>query len=1615
MVEWGTIKPIEDRDFKFKLSKDSLYKKDNETKYTKKFIGFKHLNQLESYIETNGKTYNHYYQIIDTNICKLYFDIDKCDLTEIELNNVIDRLIGIIKVNCNVDLLYSDFIIEHTEKINDKYNSIHLIICKYKTEKSVMKDLVLDYNRQYDSGSEFLDSKVYTTNRQFKLCDMIKLKDKENNKLHKKQSSHFNSKHFSFSDRYISYCNSCNEIKWTNENTKSNIIEYKIQKYTDKPKVGNVIYVNDIDSLVVYDWLNDLSEEFFNNDMVWGMTTYNINKFLECDCNVKKEVMNDWFNKSYSKYNKEHKYETNKDWFDNKERKKYWEKLTQTHSIHSLLKMINKFNHKQYDLDNNSSFNEDIINFINKKTKLTKEDIISQYENVDTLEQKIYFSKTEYWDLKQLILIWDNKLFNYNEKLYSQEIEQSTKIDIDNCIEYDNINTLEIDLQKEVKDFVNGNVDIIFLEAKWGTGKTHYFITPLIQSVVDINMNVRILIITENNNLNSEFKLKYDKYNFVSHTDTKNLCDYDRVICSVESLYKLKNVDFDYIILDEAESLYYQYDSEETIMKCNKSVYEAFNCLRMKFNNDCKIILADADLSTHRIELTKNIMVELKKEMVYRYIKITINRFSNTTIKHHKDYETFNKEIYSNVLENKNIVISSGSKNELDCQYKILQKYNETLNNRIILKMDSSGGYIDMREKCGDKFVSVKFLVNGVELTPIELKKYITKTIGLEEFILHNKITDWLYTPTITTGISFNTRYFHKHFSYGRSGSIKTDQHIQMLFRNRQNIDNEIHLYIIGSCRYRPPITIDKLTEIYMNISYNNNQKNYKNGIFNVSEEERTTLDIDSNYCRMKLINKYDNYNSLYRYKMEMVMKLKYKHKLKYEYVIDKPLEVEYIDYMKIVKTELEEERLNRLINTDLTNENGFNRTKQILEQNQQKDNSDKTIITEKEFNEFMKYQLLFGGLITDSYGYTFTKLNNLYKTDRELCDRHKEYYENYKDMIDEIDTEDYDCSNDLIECSVCKNYNEMDKMKCNFDCNNLLIGWECIDCNDCNVDNKSTLKQTEYNFWKMYLDCGLYEPINYETISDSKIVLDRDNYNEDIKVNVKKYMEIYNKIDRDINNNKNEIQTDILQSISIGSDNVEEITNCIYKVNGCYEFYDTEYNIQLIIMYMKDYKQLELDYNENVIKYYNPINNSVFYKLYSNRNTKKKYKQMNKVLGITNNSEIKTDKEIKNDEQNIKFNLGNVCNKQKENVDTGYCIELLKILDIDITEPKTFTNREFSELVMDTEIMNRLKLLDSVYVKQYKPTDNKIFIFEYIDKMKQSKTDKEHREYRSKIIQYVNKWLDNVNIKIKYKNKNNMGDNDRLEFKMKIDFKTIETIDQILIDNYNNNNLDCEDEPIIVNKKRYRMNDISKHIESIVDNKLFVKKQKVMNKNKIKDSDNFIYSDIYIKDIDMCDTYFKDIKSTKTDKTYLDKKHKITNEKYKAFEYVSWVYSGGKYIKSTKIMWRKYTFKPSKKLSKLRNRVVKVETNKNVYVYHNDINKLLEQKDNDFDYQNEYDNYKQIKINNDTIDSWGYYEIDTNMKNQLTKDIEQSFCINQSPLIIVDCELDNIMTDWTK
>ena len=166
-MEYKKIQDIEDK--KYKLSKQIHYIKNCKSHYTYKYIGFNTLQSLQKYIIQN-KQYNHYYQIIDNDICKMYFDIDKCSITENELNDTINKLIGLIDKHYNYKLEYKDFMLEHTEMIDNKYNSLHIIINNVKTEKDNMKRLVLDYNRTYHNESEYFDSKVYDKSRNFKLC-----------------------------------------------------------------------------------------------------------------------------------------------------------------------------------------------------------------------------------------------------------------------------------------------------------------------------------------------------------------------------------------------------------------------------------------------------------------------------------------------------------------------------------------------------------------------------------------------------------------------------------------------------------------------------------------------------------------------------------------------------------------------------------------------------------------------------------------------------------------------------------------------------------------------------------------------------------------------------------------------------------------------------------------------------------------------------------------------------------------------------------------------------------------------------------------------------------------------------------------------------------------------------------------------------------------------------------------------------------------------------------------------------------------------------------------------------------------------------------------------------
>jgi hypothetical protein len=87
----------------------------------------------------------------------------------------------------------------------------------------------------------------------------------------------------------------------------------------------------------------------------------------------------------------------------------------------------------------------------------------------------------------------------------------------------------------------------------------------------------------------------------------------DRIIISLESLHKLKNLDYDYVIIDECETILKNLDGETM----NGKTLNNFNILKeiiMKCKN--KIICADAYLSNRTIEFFNENYKHEKKTII---------------------------------------------------------------------------------------------------------------------------------------------------------------------------------------------------------------------------------------------------------------------------------------------------------------------------------------------------------------------------------------------------------------------------------------------------------------------------------------------------------------------------------------------------------------------------------------------------------------------------------------------------------------------------------------------------------------------------------------------------------------------------------------------------------------------------------------------------------------------------------------------------------------------------------------------------------------------------------------------------------------------------------------
>ena len=342
-------------------------------------------------------------------------------------------------------------------------------------------------------------------------------------------------------------------------------------------------------------------------------------------------------------------------------------------------------------------------------------------------------------------------------------------------LSYNDKSYIILDCSKlSIDTFINYlDVDILAIQSEKGTGKTYNLINALFNNKTSINDDTTILFITSRRTFG--FKLLSDLKNigFKLYSDITNhyICS-RRIICQLDSLLRLDLDTYDYIIIDECESVA-RYITSQHFVKNNKSGL-IVNSLINRIYNAKHVYIMDADLSDRSI----NFYTSIKKDHKNLKVQIIINTFklySTYTIKY-MSYTVWLYHLFKKIDEDKKIIIPMASNNKAkDIYLRIIQIYT---NLKILL--------INKESSDEEKFNNL---------------------ININE--------DWsgydiiIYTPSISMGVSYDySNYFDYIFAYGCFNSLGSQEFCQMLHRVRNPKYLEIYISIDNYKEYHINDTI---------------------------------------------------------------------------------------------------------------------------------------------------------------------------------------------------------------------------------------------------------------------------------------------------------------------------------------------------------------------------------------------------------------------------------------------------------------------------------------------------------------------------------------------------------------------------------------------------------------------------------------------------------------------------------------------------------------------------------------------------------------------------------------------------------------------------------------
>ena len=889
-------------------------------------VNITHDNNTEQKLYSNSSyinSKNNIFEVARNPIRKLYFDIDVAskvvDKNKVYLDNglddgdlwdIIDTIKNTLRTNCGISdesklecLVFNKMTQKYYENIDEAefigIKSVHLIF----PHLSINNIHNLNLTKELNSNTEALvklNAKQHIKKAKHKLLD-----EKVYNSTNQQFCLPFNTKP-SQSEYFYPYYNFSNitiddyeKYMITNiENTTLIFYEVEKQEHIEANKNRKNIYndtsIKKVEVMQIDNLINTLIQELPNSLYQSNLRWRLLLKYL-----IKNNYCNDdiirFMEHSASKIDRT---------YTSTEINEYIETMKNDTTLikyNSIMENIG-LNDKVCFLV--SKLNYDLVNWFYTKTntdlsnnELKNNLIKAELNNANiknpknTINWKTY---TIHFKTGVILDITNKKFYNYTYDTTTNTNEYDAKAK--EALNMEQLKEKIIKLYKKNENNYEAK-SFVAVKAKWGSGKTKHIVNSLIQYEIDkevasqneysdddelqdttINNNIhdentnihesiistqdrigesyiKILMITNSNNLNTEnitkLRKSFPSLRIVSHLDKANFVsdNINILVCSLDSIkkaiYENNRFHYNLIILDEYESIMSYLTENSNYKHAYTSAEEVYDRFSALLKDADKIVALDADLSIQRLSIVSSIT-----GLSPIYYLSNVNNFKEYKYKLHYKIDNFESILRYGLEANKKIAIMSSTKKSLD-----------TIKNIIETKQPHK------------KYL----IINNEDYTINNLNRKLTKADFIKNIETEIKNIDVLmYSPTITIGVSVEAHYFNILLCVAYDKNVPNARvFIQMIYRLRNLIDKEVHIFPHAQLYYKPLNNNEYDKQVALTYRYNIQQLTKKKH-----------NNINETYERLRSYNEVENIYSNRHFNEELLTKLK-QHELEIEFIYD--------------------------------------------------------------------------------------------------------------------------------------------------------------------------------------------------------------------------------------------------------------------------------------------------------------------------------------------------------------------------------------------------------------------------------------------------------------------------------------------------------------------------------------------------------------------------------------------------------------------------------------------------------------------------------------------------------------------------------------------------------